>query len=139
ARYRGLDGQWHHIFTRRITQRDGFGTPVALTGAALAITEQVKRWTGPAELARRLDEVTSTSGIGVWRVLRDDSAAKWNAQMYAMAGLPADQPGPGFGEWVDRFVHPDDRERVNGVVLAWIAHPDAPLEIAHRILHADGQ
>ena len=138
ARYRGLDGQWHHIFTRRITQRDGFGTPVALTGVALDITEQVERLQRADELARRLDEVTSTSGIGVWRVLRDDSAAEWNAQMYAMAGLPVDQPGPGFGEWVDRFVHPDDRERVNGVVREWIAHPDVPLEIAHRILHSDG-
>jgi len=139
ARYRGLDGQWHHIFTRRITQRDGFGTPVALTGVALDITEQVERLQRADELARRLDDVTSTSGIGVWRVLRDDSAAEWNAQMYAMAGLPVDQPGPGFGEWVDRFVHPDDRERVNGVVREWIAHPDVPLEIAHRILHSDGQ
>ena len=139
ARYRGLDGKWHHIFTRRIAQRDGYGTPIALSGVALDITEQMERMQRSDELARRLDDVTSTSGIGVWRVLRDDSAAEWNPQMYAMAGLPADQPGPGFGEWVDRFVHPDDRERVNAAVRQWIAHPDAPLEIAHRILHSDGE
>jgi signal transduction histidine kinase/CheY-like chemotaxis protein len=59
--------------------------------------------------------------------------------MYAMAGVPPGQPGPGFGEWVERYVHPEDRERVNDEVRHWIAHPDAPLEIAHRILHADGQ
>ena len=139
ARYRGPDGRWHHIFTRCIAQRDGFGMPVALSGVALDITEQMERVQRSDELARRLDEVTSTSGIGVWRVLRDDSGAEWNAQMYAMAGLPADQPAPGFAEWVERFVHPDDRQRVDAVVQAWLAHPAAPLEIAHRMLHEDGK
>jgi len=52
--------------------------------------------------------------------------------------FPRPMPGPGFGEWVERFVHPDDRERVSAVVREWVAHPDAPLEIAHRILHSDG-
>jgi signal transduction histidine kinase/CheY-like chemotaxis protein len=139
ARYLGRDGKWHHIFTRRITQRDGFGAPIALSGVALDITEQMERMQRADELARRLDDVTATSGIGVWRVLRDDSAAEWNAQMHAMAGVPLGQPGPGFGEWVERFVHPDDRERVSEDVRRWIAHPETPLEIAHRILHADGQ
>ena len=138
ARYRGADGRWHHIFTRRITQRDGFGTPIALSGVALDITEQMERLQRADELARRLDDVTSTSGIGVWRVLRDDGHAEWNAQMYAMTGLPAHQPAPGFMAWVDRFVHPDDRERVRAVGLAWIEQPDAPLEIVHRILDVDG-
>jgi PAS domain S-box-containing protein len=138
ARYASPDGQWHHIFTRRITQRDAFGTPVALNGVALDITEQMERVRRADELARRLDDVTSTSGIGVWRVLRDDSAAEWNAQMYAMAGLSNGAPGPGFRDWVARFVHPDDRERVDDVVRRWIEHPEVPLEIAHRILHADG-
>ena len=139
ARYRGHDGRWHHIFTRRITQRDGFGTPIALSGVALDITEQMERLQRADELARRLDDVTSTSGIGVWRVLRDDGAAEWNAQMYVMAGLPADRAAPGFIDWVNNFVHPDDRDRVRAVGLEWVKQPETPLEIAHRILRADGQ
>ena len=139
ARYRGLDGQWHHIFTRRITQRDGFGTPIAFSGVALDITEQMERLRRADDLARRLDDVTSTSGIGVWRVLRDDNRAEWNAQMYAMTGLAVDQPAPGFIAWVERFVHPDDRERVRDVGLAWIKQPDTPLEVVHRIVNVHGQ
>ena len=139
ARYMGADGRWHHIFTRRITQRDGFGTPVALTGVALDITEQMERLQRADELARRLDDVTATSGIGVWRVFRDDGRAEWNAQMYAMTGLPPDQPAPGFMAWVERFVHPDDRERVRDVGLQWAKEPDAPLEVVHRIVAVDGQ
>ena len=139
ARYLGLDGRWHHIFTRRITQRDGFGTPIALSGVALDISEQMERLQRADELARRLDDVTSTSGIGIWRVLRGDGAVEWNAQMYAMAGLPPGQPAPGFLEWVARFVHPDDRDRVREFELKWVEHPDTPAEIVHRIVHANGQ
>ena len=139
ARYLGHDGRWHHIFTRRITQRDGFGTPIALSGVALDITEQMERLQRADELARRLDEVTSTSGIGVWRVLRDDGSAEWNAQMYAMSGLSPDQPAPGFIEWVDRFVHPDDRDRVREFGLQWVEQADVPAEIVHRIVQTNGQ
>jgi signal transduction histidine kinase/ActR/RegA family two-component response regulator len=139
ARYRHRDGGWRHIFTRRITQRDGFGMPIAFSGVALDVTEQVERMQRADELARRLDDVTTTSGIGVWRALRGDGSAEWNAQMYAMSGLPPDQPAPGFMEWVDRFVHPDDRERVRAYGVEWAANPDVPAEIAHRIVHADGQ
>ena len=139
ARYRGHDGQWRHIFTRRITQRDGFGTPIAFNGVALDITEQMERLQRADELARRLDDVTSTSGIGVWRVLRHDDRAEWNGQMYAMTGLAPEQPAPGFVAWVERFVHPDDRRRVLEVGQAWIKQPETPLEVVHRIVNVDGQ
>ena len=139
ARYLGQDGKWHHIFTRRITQRDGFGTPIAFSGVALDITEQMERVQRADELARRLDDVTSTSGIGVWRVLRDDGAAEWNAQMRAMTGLPVEEPAPGFMAWLDRFVHPDDRDRVRDIGLAWIKDPSTPLEVAHRIVDVRGE
>ncbi len=139
ARCLGKDGRWHHIFTRRIAQRDGFGTPVALNGVALDITEQMERMQRADELARRLDDVTSTSGIGVWRVLRDDGSAEWNAQMHVLSGLATDQPAPGFMEWLARFVHPQDQDRVGDTCLQWIARPDTPLEIAHRIVRVDGQ
>jgi signal transduction histidine kinase/CheY-like chemotaxis protein len=139
ARYRGLDGRWHHIFTRRITQRDGLGTPVALYGVALDITEQMERTQLADELARRLDDVTSASGIGVWRMSRADGAAEWNAQMYEMTGLPPDQPAPGFIDWVERFVHPDDRDRVREIGLEWIRQPEGPLEVVHRTLDLNGK
>ncbi|MFL6697582.1 MAG: PAS domain-containing protein [Vitreoscilla sp.] len=139
ARYRGADGRWHHILTRRITQRDGFGTPVALSGVALDITEQMERVQRSDELARRLDDVTSTSGIGVWRVPRGDGSAEWNAQMRAMTGLAADEPVPGFLAGIERFVHPDDRQRLLDIALAWIRQPEAPLEIAHRIVDVQGK
>jgi PAS domain S-box-containing protein len=137
ARYLGLDGRWHHILTRRITQRDGFGKPVAQSGVALDITEQMERVQRNDELARRLDDVTSASGIGVWRV-RNDGSAEWNTQMRTMFGLADDEPVPSFESWLERFVHPDEREDTAARWKAWIARPDAPMEIAHRLVRRDG-
>jgi PAS domain S-box-containing protein len=139
VRYRHVDGSWRHIHTRRVVQRDSLGTPVALNGVAMDITDQVERNQRADELARRLDEVTAASGIGVWRSLRDDGAAEWNAQMYTLSGLPPDERAPGFQEWVARFVHPDDRERVLAFGLEFVKRPEGASEIAHRIVRTDGQ
>ncbi len=139
ARYRQRDGSWRHVFTRRVTQRDGFGTPIAFSGVALDITDQVERTQRSDELARQLDEVTAASGIGVWRILRDGSGADWNMQMYALCGIPPDEPAPRFKEWVDRCVHPDDRDLVRTCGLEWLRHSEVSDELAHRILLPDGQ
>jgi PAS domain S-box-containing protein len=139
ARYLRSDGQWRHILTRRVTQRTAHGEPVAFAGVALDITDQVERMQRSDELARQLEEVTSTSGIGVWRVPRDRSGAEWNGPLYAMCGLPPGEAPPPFDTWVDRCVHPDDRERVRAYGRAWLRHPLEASELACRMRHADGQ
>ena len=139
ARYRHHGGGWRHVFTRRITQRDGFGIPIALSGVALDITEQVVRTQRSDELARHLDEVTATVGIGVWRIPRDGSTAEWNRQMHALCGVPLDEPPPDFRAWVDRCVHPADRDRVRERGLEWLRHASHADELAHRIVLPDGE
>ncbi len=139
VRYRHGDGHWCHVFSRRIAQRDGFGTPVALTGVALDVTAQVERAQRSNELARHLDDVTSTSGIGVWRIPRDIGPAEWNSQMHVLCGLPATEAPPRFLDWVDRCVHPDDRDRVRERGMEWLRHGMVSAELAHRIVLPDGQ
>ena len=140
ARYRHRDGSWHHIFTRRVTQRDAFGTPIAFSGVALDVTDQVERMQRSDELARRLDDVTAASGIGVWRVRRDGGGAvEWNAQMHALFGVPESEGAPPEDAWVERCVHPDDREYVADLVRAQRSRPDSSVELAYRIVQPDGQ
>ena len=139
ARYRHDNGSWRTIFTRRVTQRDALGTPIAFAGVGLDITEQVERLRRSDELARQLEQVAAASGIGVWRILRDGSGADWNPQMYALCGLPPDQPPPHFHDWVDACVHPGDRERVRGHGLHWINEADAATELPHRLVLPDGR
>jgi signal transduction histidine kinase/ActR/RegA family two-component response regulator len=139
ARYLWQDDRWHHILTRRVTQFTAAGEPVAFNGVALDITEQAERTRDSDELARQLDAVTSASGIGVWRLRRDRSGAEWNRQFYAICGLPPDDPPPRFDEWIDRCVHPDDRERIRAHGHGWIRNPEAPGEAVCRIVQPGGQ
>ena len=140
ARYRHRSGQWRTIFTRRVTQRDGRGEPVAFTGVALDITDQVERSRRGDELARQLEEMAAASGIGIWRLHRDGVAAEWNAHMFALCGLPPDAAPPRFHEWVDTCVHPDDRARVREHGLRWLHQSgSAPTELAHRLVLPDGR
>jgi signal transduction histidine kinase/ActR/RegA family two-component response regulator len=140
ARYLWQDGRWHHILTRRVTQFSAGGEPVAFNGVALDITDQVERTQDTDELARQLDAVTSASGIGVWRLRRDRSGAEWNRQFYAICGLPPDgPPPPRFDDWIDRCIHPDDRERIRSQGHDWIRHPHAPGEATCRIVQPGGQ
>ncbi len=58
-------------------------------------------------------------------------------------GLPrADIIGVSFDEWVRRFIHPDDRERVRSIhlSLATLGHGTGriPSESEYRIVHRDG-
>ncbi len=139
VRYRHADGHWVHVFTRRIAQRDGFGTPIALTGVGLDVTAQVERTQRSQEIARHLEEVMATSGIGVWRIPRDGGTAEWNTQMRALCGIAADEPPPSFREWVERCVHPDDRERVRERGLDWLRNARFSEELAHRIVLPGGE
>ncbi len=139
VRYRHADGHWVHVLTRRIAQRDGLGNAVALVGVGLDVTEQVERTQRTTELARHLEEVTATSGIGVWRIPRDGSAAEWNSQMYALCGVPPTEEPPSFRDWVERCVHPDDRDRVRERGLAWMHNAVDSTELAHRLVRPDGE
>ncbi len=139
ARYRRRDGTWRHILTRRVTQRDGHGRPVAFSGVALDITDQVERSQRASELARQLEDVASASGIGVWRVSSDVQHTEWNAQMYALHGRSMREPPPRLAEWVDTYVHPDDRERVREHARQWITSAGVGTELAHRIVMPDGR
>jgi hypothetical protein len=138
ARYRAAADNWRHILTRRVTQRNGFGDPIAFSGVALDITEQAERMQHTDELARQLDVVTSSSGIGVWRLRRDDGDAEWNRQLYALCGLPPDRKPPPFDAWVDCCIHPDDRELVRTHGHAWMRDAREPTELACRIVRPDG-
>ena len=139
ARYRRADGCWRHVLTRRVTQRDARGRPVAFMGVALDITDQVERMQQARDLERQLDDVAADSGVGIWRMRRDGGPAEWNQQMYAISGLDPQAPPPRLIDWVARCVHPQDRARVLASTQAWKKAPDSRTEIAHRMVLPDGR
>ncbi len=91
--------------------------------------------TGPLAEQARLERV---AGIAYWHFDRQQRRRHWNAQMLALHGLAPDHPPPAAREWLQRFVHPDDRQRTSDLLLRWLLAGDEVLEIGLRLLRADG-
>jgi PAS domain S-box-containing protein len=112
ARYRHADGHWLDILTRRVTQRDAHGQPVAFIGVALDMTERLREQRRVQDLTRRLEMAASVAGVAIWTYEVESDQAHWNAQMYTLHGLDPAQPAPTPSQYVQRFVVEPQRARV---------------------------
>ena len=116
ARYRNSDGSYRHLLTRRVAERDAAGRVVALMGVSLDQTARIVERERAQALAQRIQMVADAAGVGVWTIEvageGEPEHVEWNAQMFHIYGLPADQPAPPVREWMSRRVHEHDRERV---------------------------
>ena len=139
ARYRRSDGTWRNVLTRRVVQRSPDGTALAFLGVALDVTDQVQHAREAAELAHRLELTASAAGIGIWTRDLVEETGTWNAQMYALAGRPLTLPPPDRSEWLDRVVHPDDRERMRAGRDEVVDAGGRMVEQEFRIVRPDGE
>ncbi|MBX3636002.1 MAG: PAS domain-containing protein [Rubrivivax sp.] len=138
ARYRRSDGRWRHVMTRRVVQRDAAGQPVAFVGVGLDVTDRIAARRQAEELSGRFELVTRTAGIGYWSLEPGATRAHWSERMRELFGLARGEPAPTFGEWLRRFVHPDDRERVAAAFAEWDTSGRDALDLSLRIVRADG-
>ena len=138
ARYRRSDGSWRHVMTRRVVQRDASGQPVAFVGVALDVTDRIAERRQAEALSGRFELVTRTAGIGYWSLEPGATRAHWSERMRELFGLARGEQAPTFGEWLRRFVHPHDRERVAAAFAEWDAEGRDALDLSMRIVRADG-
>ena len=139
ARYANPDGSWRTLLTRRAAERDADGCTVALLGISLDMTELGRERERSAALNQRLVTITDAAGIGLFSRNLDTGELFWSESTRALYGLGPDDALPWWGEYLERFVHPDDRERF----LAEVARSDAdggPIRHAdYRVRTADGR
>ena len=138
ARYRRADGQWRHILTRRVVQRNRNGEAIAFVGVALDVTEQVSATQRSIELARRLETTAAALRMGLWSQDAETGDSRWNGQMWAIYGLPEASKPPSMEEWLRRCVHPGDRQRVRDTSLAWVRGTAPTMQLEYRVVHPDG-
>ncbi|HEU5293313.1 MAG TPA: PAS domain-containing protein, partial [Burkholderiaceae bacterium] len=112
ARYHAADGRWLDVLTRRVTQRDADGKPVAFIGVALDVSERLSEQRRLQDLTRRLELAASAAGVGIWSYDVETDTAVWNAQMYEMHGLDPSQPAPNRATYMSRFVAPEYRAQM---------------------------
>jgi len=138
ARLRSADGGWRVLRLVRTMQRDAQGRPLAIVGVLQDISEREQARRHGTELGRQLELVTQAAGIAYWSFEHGALRPRWSAQMYALHGLPADQPEPVLADWMQQFVHPADRERVRQQFADWRRSRLTDKELNLRIVRRDG-
>ncbi len=138
TRFKHADGSWRHMLTRRMLQRDAQGQPVAVLGVGLDLSERVENSKRQTELMRQFELTTRAAGIGYWCVEADTRTPRWSEQTFLMHGLAPDAAPLTLREWLQRFVHPADREGVRQRYADWVRRGGANLEQELRIVRSDG-
>ena len=119
-------------------QRDANGHPKALLGVGLDLTERVESGKRQTELMRQFELTTRAAGIGYWCVEADSRKPRWSEQTFALHGLPPEAEALPMRQWLQQFVHPADRERVQQRYLAWVRSGGPMLTQEMRIVRTDG-
>jgi PAS domain S-box-containing protein len=142
TRVRMADGHYSHMLMRRVAERDAEGRVVGLTGVSLDQTEHIAARERMQALARRIQQVADAAGVGVWTIENpgegEAERVEWNAQMFHIYGLSADQPAPPVHEWMGERVHEDDRPRVAEERRRARRSGRSSFETSFRVLRADG-
>ena len=138
TRFRHAGGGWRHVLTRRILQRDAEGRPVALLGVGLDLSERVESNRRHTELMRQFELTTRAAGIGYWSVEAETGQTRWSEQTFQLHGLPVGSTALSNADWLQRFVHPADRDAVRQRYLAWVKSGGPNLEQELRIVRSDG-
>jgi PAS domain S-box-containing protein len=138
ARFRRHDGSWCHTLVRRVLQRDETGQPLAFLGVTLDVTAQVEESQRMLQSEHRLALATEAAGVAMWEVDLGDGRVSWNRQMHQLHGTAPGRPLPDFSEWVERHVHPLDREAVLAQGIQLLQQRRGHMESQCRIVRGDG-
>lgn len=82
-----------------------------------------------------MEFAVAAAGLGVWEVDLRDGRERWSNQTLLLYGLPPGSPAPNRSEWLARFVHPEDRARIEERAADFLA-TRRPYEMDYRILRA---
>lgn len=139
ARFVNPDGSRRTLLTRRVAVRDAHDRPTELHGISIDLTELMAEREKAQRLGELVRHITDAAGVGLWSRDIDTGETEWNAPMLALYGLPPDAPSPAWDEFLERYVHPDDRARF----LADVKQADRdgrPVKhIDFRVRTADGR
>jgi PAS domain S-box-containing protein len=111
---------------------------VALIGVGLDLSERVESSRRQTELMRQFELTTRAAGIGYWCVEADSNRPRWSEQTFLLHGLPPEADALPMKDWLQRFVHPADRDAVRQRYDAWVERGGPNLVQELRIVRTDG-
>jgi PAS domain S-box-containing protein len=127
------DGEIRHIADRSRIERDADGRVVRRLGVHLDITDIRRAERERDELARRMQMVASSIGMGLWEWLPPTGQIVWSELMFALYGCAKPQD---TREWLEA-VHPEDRNSLYRSLLAALKGGESA-QLEFRVQWQDG-
>ncbi len=139
ARYRHEDGSWRVLLSHHAVLRGADGQPKAWVGTVIDVTPQLDVALTSPNNTRRFELVTRTAGIGYWTYSQGDMVPVWSNSLRELYGLQTHDQVPTATQWIEEFVHADDRKEVAQCLNEWMAGQVPNMTVAHRIVRRDGR
>jgi diguanylate cyclase (GGDEF)-like protein/PAS domain S-box-containing protein len=136
-RERHKDGHYVWIECRgACVERDDNGQPTRIVGTDTDVTARKAQEEWLEGLSRRLKLAVDISRIGIFETDFDAGISEWDDRMREIFEVPFDEDVR-VGDFWERKLHPDDRERTLAYVEAKIAELK-PFTDNYRIIASDG-
>jgi PAS domain S-box-containing protein len=139
SRYRGFDGVYRTMLTRRMAERNAAGEVVAVIGASMDISEQVQQREKALAAAQSMEMVVDATGVGVWSTDVATRQTQWNTQMRRIYGIADDVPVWEARQQAIARTHPADVERLSAAYFHLAEGGQGPIELEFSIQWPDGQ
>jgi PAS domain S-box-containing protein len=110
VRYALPGGGQRTLLTRRVAQRDASGRLLGLLGISIDLSELAAERDRSLRLSERMRLAGETIGLAFWSRDSLEQQADWDDQMYRMHHRSPGEGPPTIEEWLQRHVHPLDRE-----------------------------
>ena len=130
------DGTERWIRDRSYPMTAGDGTALAC-GLAEDVTDWKRAEQELREAQHRLQVAVRGGAVGLWDWDLVRKTVYFSPEWKRQLGYADDEVASDFAEW-DKRVHPDDRERINGLVRQFLDQPGAEYEAEYRLRHRDG-
>ena len=136
-RLRRSDGVYIWVESRGEASRDADGRAVRMTGTIDDITERNRTLLELRERNGLLQQAAHMSGLGFWRIDLVDDSLFWSEQIYAVHDVTPETFSPTL-ETAMAFYHPDDADRVRGLVDKAL-NDNQSFEYEARIVRPSGE
>jgi PAS domain S-box-containing protein len=118
--------------------RDPDGGIVGVIGVAVDITQRVEAERKLKENERLLSDSQRFTRIGSWDWNIEQGITKWSDETYRILGLSDTDPPLHFDDYVEQFVHEDDRPEVISSITDALASK-VKTSVEYRITRPDGE
>ena len=130
-------GERKLIAWRNVVLRDERGLVIGTLSSGEDVTEQRRAIEALRKSEQLLRDAQSIANLGNFELRLPDGPVYWSMQMHAILGTDPSGGAPTAAAFVERSVHPGDRDRL---VDAWtrLTADEEPLDIEYRIVRPDG-